>query len=202
MYSFVYTYARERLDKHLPEEAEHNDQFKNMVFDRLSHAMIESFDWAKESLVIDGQDETESVANIIRLESKETVAPLDTEVNAELRKLINEVEQETIEVTRLRKRLPLELKRQYQDLLTLTDQEVSAMLNDIDNQVDEDIIEEDRLPKFEDMDALVDDYENSSAILSDLKHSISKTCGEISKIDETLNFLDKAYQQRQLQFEQ
>jgi kinetochor protein Mis14/NSL1 len=204
MYRNVYEFGRQRLDKHLPQEAENNnDQLKNMVFEHLSQAMIQSFDWAKESMVVDGRDDTDSIASLINLKSKQTVVPLDKEANSELRKIIHEVEQETIALTQLRKNLPLQLRQDYQNLLSSTDAEVSQLLYDIDTryQDKDDNLDEEKIPKFEDLDALIDDYEEYTSVLHSLKLSLPKTSGEFNKINETIDFLEKIYQNQQNQLD-
>ena len=194
VYGQIYNRAKERLDIHLPQEGEDNVAFKNLVFEYISDLLVEGFELAKHSVVIDGRDVDDRIVDVLRLQPKEVIAPLDVSINDRLRQVLLNVEQKTIEVTKLRREIPAQVHAVYDDLVASVDSQVSKILEDIENS-GEDVEEvDDMIPRFEDIDAMVDDFEHHIFILNELKQSIPKCKAELDRFDETILFLENTHQ--------
>ena len=61
----------------------------------------------------------------------------DSEITIQLRKIFQEFEQETVDVTKLRRDLPKQASEMYNDIIKQTDGEVSEIINMIEQQSQE-----------------------------------------------------------------
>lgn len=163
---------------------------ENLVIETIT----EVFEMAKWAIIVDGNDfsqEDLSVKDVLLLQPTEEVMPFDTQLNLTLRGLIQEVERETTEVTRLRRELPERAKDAYDLLVTTTDQEVTALLKSL-NEADE---AEEPSPELEttvpNADDLTKNYEESILRLQALKRDLPEQITTMGSWGQTMEFLDK-----------
>ncbi|ABN65017.2 predicted protein [Scheffersomyces stipitis CBS 6054] len=200
VYSQIASKTTSKLDLHLPTS--NNDPLKIKVASVLEEFLLGAFDMAKSGFVVDGNDMGTSktaMSDILSLKARETVEPFDLETNARLRDILLKVEQETIEVTTLRRELPARAKQMYLELVSNTDKEVSAILEDLEKAAHTE--EEASTAELErilpHIDEFVKDYESHIHILNELKRAIPSRKAELDSLTETIDFLEKAYSQQQ-----
>lgn len=196
IYGQILNRTTSKLDLHLPSLR--SDPLKNKVANVLDEFLLGTFDLAKSSLVIDGQemaydDNDNDIKDLLTLKPREKVEPFDLATNSKLRDILLQVEEETTSLTRLRRELPVRVKDAYQKLVTKTDSEVSTLLAELDAQTDQ--TEPDiNIPN---MDETAADYEKHILILNDLNKTIPARKAELDRYDETILFLEVAYQQQE-----
>ncbi|CAK7893021.1 kinetochore-associated protein Nsl1p [[Candida] anglica] len=211
IYGQIYNNTTAKLDLHLPTS--NIDVLKKNVAGLLDEYLMDAFEMACNALVVDGQelstklshrkgqrrqDDEESRRQVIRdlleLAPREKIEPFDFELNGELRKLLQRVEEETIEVTQYRKEIPLKAMQEYERLVARTDDEVTGILRKLEKEAKQEaqiesvdeypIINEDRLNMIE------QDYEEALLKLNELKRSIPGEAAEIERLDDTIKFLE------------
>ena len=77
------------------------------------------------------------IHDILSLKTLENVEKIDSEITIQLRKIFQEFEQETVDVTKLRRDLPKQASEMYNDIIKQTDGEVSEIINMIEQQSQE-----------------------------------------------------------------
>lgn len=116
--------AMDKLNLHLP--ASENDPLKNEVSAMLEEFLVNSFDSSKYSILADGRDlDDTSIQDILLLRTLENVEQIDAETTSKLRSILQEFETETVEVTRMRREVPIRASDVYKDVITKVDDEVS-----------------------------------------------------------------------------
>lgn len=194
--------AQKKYKKHLPE-AGHNDPLQIEVENLVNETFIEVFEMAKWGLVVDGREFTDdevSMRDILLLNPTEEVMPLDTQLNLKLRSLIQEVEKETTEVTKLRRELPERAKDAYELLISTTDEEVTSIIKELNEKYEisqEDEIHPELLETIPSARDLLSDYEESIARLAALKSTLPKEFAQVESWKNTVTFLEENQQQQQ-----
>ncbi|KAK6199263.1 kinetochore protein Mis14 like-domain-containing protein [Scheffersomyces amazonensis] len=206
VYNQILNKTTSKLDLHLPTS--NNDPLKAKVGNLLDEFLLEAFELAKSAFIIDGKDidagDQLSISEILSLRAKETVEPFDLNINSRLREILLQVEQETVELTKLRRELPFKAKESYDNLVSSTDKEVSTILELLEQQEKEEeekddiLMNEDEIPNFS---SLLQDYERHILTLNDLKKSIPLRKAELDRFDETIQFLETAYKKQQIEFQ-
>ncbi|KAK6454284.1 kinetochore protein Mis14 like-domain-containing protein [Scheffersomyces xylosifermentans] len=203
IYTQILNETTEKLNLHLP--ASNGDPLKSKVATVLDEFLLGAFDLAKSAFVIDGIDmgadehaET-PINDILSPQTREVVEPFDSGVNKRLRDVLLNVEQETVQLTKLRRELPVRAKQAYLDLVSRTDKEVSTILEELERlanaeQGQEDEDTEKAIANIEDISQ---DYESHILILNELKRTIPVRRAELDSINETIQFLEKAYNHQQ-----
>lgn len=216
LYSQIYSKLSYRLNLHLPTS--NNDPLKENVVNILEKYMLEVFDMAQNALIVDGEelllgenvDESVSatklrqskLAEILQINSgtksvsQDEVEPFDQEKNLELREILQNIEQETIKVTALRRELPKQAKLVYNELVRRTDSEVTSILEELDGADETNANES----KAEDIStsgidptrlaSIQNDYEEALTRLVELKNVLPGQRAEIDRLDETITFLE------------
>ncbi|KAK6462505.1 kinetochore protein Mis14 like-domain-containing protein [Scheffersomyces coipomensis] len=202
VYNQIHNNITSKLDLHLPTL--NNDPLKSKVASALDEFLMEAFDLAKSAFIIDGQNiesnENIAISDLLALKAKETVEPFDLNINSRLRDVLLQVEQETVELTRLRRELPYQAQQTYENLVTLTDREVSRMLETLEEveTKEQDETEGNVIPNFSD---ILEDYETHILTLNELKKVIPLRKAELDKFDETIQFLETAYKKQQTELQ-
>ena len=80
---------------------------------------------------------------MLSLKSKEKIEPFDFELNAQLRDVLEHVEQETIQVSKLRRELPSRARETYDNLISNTDKDVSTILAELDSELQQELHNDD-----------------------------------------------------------
>lgn len=206
LYGQILSNATSKLDLHLPTS--NNDPLKTKVANLLDEFTLDAFDMAKQAIMIDGYDvsrikNTQPISDLLSLKSREKIEPFDFELNAQLRDVLEHVEQETIQVTKLRRDLPGKAKESYNSLISNTDNEVSVILAGLESesqqelQDDEDEQNSNVLTLIPRIDSIVDDYQEALLRLNHLKKSIPEQKSELDRLDETILHLESAYMRQQ-----
>ena len=196
IYGQILNQTTSKLDLHLPSLR--SDPLKNKVANVLDEFLMETFDLAKSSLVIDGQDITfegthQDIKDLLTLKPREKVEPFDLAINSKLRDILLQVEEETTALTRLRRELPIRVKDAYQNLVKKTDSEISTLLAELDEQ---NVTSDPEVTIPDNMDEIANEYEKHILILNDLNKTIPARKAELNRYDDTILFLEVAYQQQ------
>lgn len=189
-----------KLNLHLPTS---NDDLKNNVEIALEEFLIDVLEMAKPALMVDGIDVAQEglkILSILSLKPKEVVEPFDIELNNQLREILLQVEQETVELTRLRRELPLSARKAYNDLVSKTDIEVSEGLADLEREEalekDKKVHEETEEDVVGDTKKIASEYEQYILTLDGLKGSLPELQGELVRYEKMVKFLEGAYTQQ------
>lgn len=207
LYGQILNNTTSKLDLHLPTS--NNDPLKTKVANLLDDFIIDAFEMAKQSIMIDGYDMSgrknpKPISELLSLKSKEKIEPFDFELNAQLRDVLEHVEQETIQVSKLRRELPSRARETYDNLISNTDKDVSTILAELDSELqqelhndDDDETGKDDLSLVPRIDSIVEDYQQAFLILNNLKRKIPEQKSELDKLDETIQLLETAYRRQQ-----
>lgn len=207
LYGQILNNTTSKLDLHLPTS--NNDPLKTKVANLLDDFIIDAFEMAKQSIMIDGYDMSgrknpKPISELLSLKSKEKIEPFDFELNAQLRDVLEHVEQETIQVSKLRRELPSRARETYDNLISDTDKDVSTILAELDSELqqelhndDDDETGKDDLSLMPRIDSIVEDYQQAFLILNNLKRKIPEQKSELDKLDETIQLLETAYRRQQ-----
>ncbi|OBA22090.1 hypothetical protein METBIDRAFT_31048 [Metschnikowia bicuspidata var. bicuspidata NRRL YB-4993] len=140
VYRQVFYASQEKFKKLLPGCAPH-DEFLMQVQNMMSANLETTFEKAKYALIVDGEDLADNdvhLNKLLTIEEREEVVPFDTELNQQLRDLIKQVENETTEVTQLRRELPQEARAAYEKLVLSIDQQVTDFIKEITENAETD----------------------------------------------------------------
>lgn len=207
LYGQILNNTTSKLDLHLPTS--NNDPLKTKVANLLDDFILDAFEMAKQSIMIDGYDMSgrnnpKPISELLSLKSKEKIEPFDFELNAQLRDVLEHVEQETLQVSKLRRELPSRARETYDNLISNTDKDVSTILAELDSELqqelhndDDDETGKDDLSLVPRIDSIVEDYQQAFLILNNLKRKIPEQKSELDKLDETIQLLETAYRRQQ-----
>ncbi|KAF3988079.1 hypothetical protein FT663_02650 [Candidozyma haemuli var. vulneris] len=194
--------AQKKYEQHLPVSGRH-DPLQIEVENSVNEMFAEVFEMAKWALIVDGNDFAEndiSMKEFLSLRPTEEVMPLDTQLNSKLRTVIQEVEKETTEVTRLRRELPERAKDAYESLISSTDEDVTAFIKNLNEKYEtsqEDEIHPELLETIPSAQDLLSDYEESIARLSALKNELPRQLAQMESWNSTIEFLEERREQQQ-----
>lgn len=206
LYGQILNNTTSKLDLHLPTS--NNDPLKTKVANLLDDFILDAFEMAKQSIMIDGYDMSgrknpKPISELLSLKSKEKIEPFDFELNAQLRDVLEHVEQETIQVSKLRRELPSRARETYDNLISNTDKDVSTILAELDSELQQELHSDDDEPDKDGssliprIDSIVDDYQQAFLLLNNLKRKIPEQKSELDKLDETIQLLETAYRRQQ-----
>lgn len=191
--------SQAKIQHHLPVSDRHDPlrvEVENIVNDNLAAA----FEMAKLAFIVDGRDLAEEnvlIRDILALQPLEEVVPFDTELNQKLRAVIQLVEKETTEVTRLRRELPQQARDAYESLVASTDQEVTSIIKelaDVEREMVDIPTREETIPNA---DGIVQDLEESIKSLAGLKSALPRQQAQLDSLDQTITFLEESYRRQQ-----
>ncbi|ODQ64227.1 hypothetical protein NADFUDRAFT_66985 [Nadsonia fulvescens var. elongata DSM 6958] len=144
--SNLMTAAKEKLDLHLPnpgtQDKDNEDPMRERVNELVNEFILETFELTKHSLIVDGipMSSAQSLKTHLN-QPNELIDPYDTELNEELRTVFQQVDEETLRVTQMRRNVPQELAESYQ---LITEEEARLLhqkqpsiddMDDVDEQV-------------------------------------------------------------------
>ncbi|KAJ8142750.1 hypothetical protein OY671_004115 [Metschnikowia pulcherrima] len=138
VYRQLFYAAQTKIQQTLPG-CEPHDQFSTQVQNIINKRIEDTFERAKYALIVDGMDmanDDTSISELFAIRPNEEVVPFDTALNQQLRDLIEHVERETTEVTRLRRELPQQARAAYEQLVADTDAQVTEIVKAIENGED------------------------------------------------------------------
>lgn len=199
-----------KIETHLPQK----DHIRDEVLDLLHDFLIEVFEDAKHAMIVDGIDlsaNNSSIQDVLSIKPREKTEPFNIEENDKLRDILKSFEEETIEVTKLRKKIPQDISSVFDSIIDSTDAEVTQILNELEDkdtpdkenneednndQESKDNKEEDKgEDKEEDTkNQMINDYEQHLIKLLELKEQIPKQLSEIDRLNEITVFLQNKYE--------
>lgn len=193
--------ARVKLNLNLPSSSQDTqDPLTLKIVEMIEEFILEMLEMSRHSLVIDGDETVQSISKLLDkpLERKYRksfspknvltrieIAPFDMELNQELRKVYQQVEQETLEVTQLRREYPakaLELYKESFNDSPITTETEETQLDQLD-QLDS------KIPR---LDSIIEDYNESLQQLAALKAQLPKQANEMDKLNQLITFLNKS----------
>ncbi|RKP30135.1 Mis14-domain-containing protein [Metschnikowia bicuspidata] len=119
------------LRLHLPN-CSSVDPYRIDVENALNAHLAQTFDRARYALVVDGMDLEEanlSIESVLALAPHIEVEPYDPGLDAKLRNVLQQLEDLTVQVTRLRRELPLQARDAYEQLVATAEQELKGLLD-------------------------------------------------------------------------
>ncbi|CAN6621274.1 kinetochore-associated protein Nsl1p [Trichomonascus vanleenenianus] len=172
--------AEAKLNLHLPttEEAS-QDPLRDQVRDLVEMFVHDTFEMARHAMIVDGEDMSEKESLQLMLDtSNEEIEPFDVDLNEKLRRIYAEVDERTLEVSELRRSVPLQVVERYEMANRPIVEDNSAMEDDTDHiAVDIDFKEVEK------------DYEAALEQLAKLRGSVPDSYAELDKLRETIQYL-------------
>lgn len=207
---FVYTQIlnkiTSKLDLHLPMSD--SDPLKNKVASALHEFLIGGFELAKSALIVDGNEDfledksLLSISDILSLKPKETVEPFDLKINSNLREIVLNVEKETVNLTKLRRDLPLKTNEIYELVFMKIKEDVNKVIADIDSECNEIY---DSLPSHNNipnLNLIIQDYDLYLSCIDELMKTIPNQIAEVDRLNDSLLFIEKAYEKQNSEISQ
>lgn len=190
--------AQTKIKHYLPV-SDSNDPLQIEVENLVNEHLAEVFEMAKSALIVDGHDlgqEDVSIKDLLSLKPTEEVVPFDTDLNQKLRLIIQNVEKETTEVTRLRRELPQRARDAYESLVANTDQEVTTLIKELNDYETPQKLPSllDTIPKSEE---LADEFLQSVLKLHALKNFLPKHRAQLDSLNQTIQFLEDSYRKQE-----
>ncbi|ODQ79460.1 hypothetical protein BABINDRAFT_8391 [Babjeviella inositovora NRRL Y-12698] len=203
--------ASDKLNLHLPSSSNTPNSKKSALYStsddplklRIS-AMIhdfidDAFELAKEGMIIDGH-EPSSRSPLLKyveqqLRTPTRVEPYDFAMNEELRRLYQSVEEETLQLTKMRSEIPQRTVREYESIIGKIDAEVNDFIKALEEQTSAEL---EVIAKNADLDTpelegVTEDYEECILELSRLAKGVSMQQSNLQKIDDICDFLLQNY---------
>jgi len=144
-----------KLNLHLPTT--HNDPIKNEVYLKVETCLLNSFQNLLCSLLVDGEDRrNEPIRELLLVNDKDDeVEPFDVELDNELRTILTEYDDVTVELSELKRSLLKGISEKYQNSVVRIDDEVTRIIRLIDENVgqrEKEGVIDDALAKLGDVD--------------------------------------------------
>lgn len=126
-----------KLNLHLPTS--HNDPIKNEVYLKVENCLLNTFQNLLSSLLVDGEDRSrESIRELLLVNDKDDdVEPFDVELDNELRTVLTEYDDVTVELSELKRTLLKGIVEKYQNSVARIDDEVTRIIGLIDESVEQ-----------------------------------------------------------------
>ncbi|CAM9013592.1 unnamed protein product, partial [Wickerhamomyces anomalus] len=166
--------ATDKLNLYLPT-SDHSDPLKSRVSSLVNDFIYEIFEASKNSLDIDGATGNRDSLRSLLENSTNEVEPFDFSLQDQVRKAYQEVEQETIKLTKMRRDAPSEIKKSYEDSLEQSLSKIETLQKELENLESENEADienhEDQFKRgvssrLEDM---ISDYEESMRSIKEIK---------------------------------
>ncbi|EGW29934.1 uncharacterized protein SPAPADRAFT_63557 [Spathaspora passalidarum NRRL Y-27907] len=199
VYNQLYISTMDRLNLHLPTEE--NDPMKNQVATILNEFLLNVFDDARHSLIVDGVADDKPISEVLALpERQEVVEPFDVELNQQLKDTLLEFENEIVKSTTQKRELPKQAAAEYEKFVDRVDQGVSEYLAKIDEEVEVINNQESFDFEIEDKDIPYEElrakYLDTLEKLDELKQIVPETESRLERDLQTMAFLEQAYERQ------
>lgn len=183
--------AIEKLNRDLPRQTSTaDDPLRRRVTEFIEAFVDETFELTKYSMIVNGQDISHS-ASLKRILSSEiddeAIEPFDKELNRKLRELYTKVDNETLAVTEMRKKIPQYQAESYKDAITQHEKLMADVVNKTvaSSDIGQGISQEDR----ERLIRLENQYKDIQKRLKGLQTSVPDVYTELEQLQETLTVL-------------
>lgn len=183
--------AIEKLNRDLPRQTSTmDDPLRRRVTEFIEAFLDETFELTKYSMIVNGQDisHSGSIKRILSSEiDDEAIEPFDKELNRQLRELYTKVDNETLAVTEMRKKVPQYQSEAYKEAISHHEKLMTEVINktvansDIGQGIS--LIDQERLLSLESQ------YKDLENRLKDLKTSVPDVYTELEQLQETLAVL-------------
>ncbi|ODV75560.1 MIND complex subunit NSL1 [Cyberlindnera jadinii NRRL Y-1542] len=187
--------AKNKLDLYLPN-ADDKDALKSKVFSLVDDFIYEIFERSKDGMEIDGMDRSVSLRSMLENPTNE-VEPFDFALQEEVRKLYQEVEDETMRLTKLRREKPQSLKRSYEESFNSSMEKLHSLEREIEALEEEEDSRDTELDAHMDkvqslrpkLDEMTREYADSLHSLKEIRDEIPKQRDELSKLNQITKFI-------------
>lgn len=188
--------ATDKLNLYLPT-SDHSDPLKSRVSSLVNDFIYEIFEASKNSLDIDGATGNRDSLRSLLENSTNEVEPFDFSLQDQVRKAYQEVEQETIKLTKMRRDAPSEIKKSYEDSLEQSLSKIETLQKELEileseNEADienhEDQFKQGVSSRLED---IISDYEESMRSIKEIKDQMPQERNEIEKLNNIIEFLQQ-----------
>lgn len=176
-----------KLSLHLPTD----DSLKVRVKELVEEFIQETFEMARHSMVVNGVDMTtqESLSGALTRDT-EAVEPFDVELNEKLRNMYAQVDEETMEVTKLRRQVPEEAKQAYLDKLQENEDALRRAEEEQEEKDQAEQEENDELPKSSvPWERIQEDYHDTLKLIHSLVKSVPEVYSGLNELQEALEFV-------------
>ncbi|KAK9480565.1 kinetochore protein Mis14 like-domain-containing protein [Lipomyces japonicus] len=189
--------AKKKIDSNLPD-SQIQDPLKGEVEILVNDFITRIFQTAKHSLVINGVEGSDiSIENLINgsaepVQVAEQHESFDLELNEKVRELYAQIDEETVQVTALRRQAPLKAVESYKAELERIEKDLQSALASGDeeqsgvNQDEEQVDTSTTLPR---QDELRSHFQELVATLKDMKKSLPSTSSKIDRAEAAVAHL-------------
>ncbi|KAI5959122.1 hypothetical protein CANMA_004140 [Candida margitis] len=183
------------LNLHLPTS--HNDPIKNEVYQKVEKCLLNSFQNLLSSLLVDGEDRSNvPIQELLSVDDKDDdVEPFDIELNNQLREILTEYDDVTVELSELKRALSRRAVEKYQNSVVRVDDEVTRIIKLIDEKVEqsvEDNSDRDAATKLLseiNIDQLNETYYGYLQTINQLNDTVPRLKQEVSAYSKSVDFL-------------
>ncbi|KAK9446433.1 kinetochore protein Mis14 like-domain-containing protein [Limtongia smithiae] len=193
--------AKSRVSQHFPlaTAGSKDEVLRTEVEALVQQFILEMFDMAKHGIVVNGQDGSEiSLQSLLNSDTTKNEAdnyePFDLELNEEVRQLYAQIDEETVEVTKLRREAPLrtlanykrqleELEKQQQEHFSVNDEEQKVDADKAQLTVDEVLLRKTNVET---------DFNEFVASLREMKKDIPGTLSKLDRASAAITHLNNS----------
>lgn len=191
--------AKNKLDLYLPN-ADDKDPLKSKVFSLVDDFIYEIFERSKDGMEIDGMDRSVSLRSMLENPTNGTywrclvywdsmtnynckeVEPFDFALQEEVRKLYQEVEDETMRLTKLRREKPQSLKRSYEESFNSSMEKLHSLEREIE------ALEEEEDSRDTELDAHMDKVQSLRPKLDEMTREYADSLHSLKEIRDVRIF--------------
>ncbi|KAK9372683.1 kinetochore protein Mis14 like-domain-containing protein [Lipomyces chichibuensis] len=190
--------AKAKIDSNFPtQQSGGQDPLKEQVEEILKQFILRTIELSKFSLVVNGieganpsLDSLMRGADLDKEEDADKYEPFDLELNEQVRELYAQIDEETVEVTKLRRETPLRALESYKSKLEMLDeQRTNAQTDDVamDDADSADVKVEEFLPRRE---SIMADFEKLIATLREMKKSVPAAASKLDRAEAAVTHLN------------
>ena len=183
-----------KLNLHLPTT--HNDPIKNEVYLKVETCLLNSFQNLLCSLLVDGEDRrNEPIRELLLVNDKDDeVEPFDVELDNELRTILTEYDDVTVELSELKRSLLKGISEKYQNSVVRIDDEVTRIIRLIDENVgqrEKEGVIDDALAKLGDVDIdrMNEEYFKYLQTVNQLSEEVPLLRSDVGAYSKLVDFL-------------
>ena len=182
--------------------------------------LTDTFQQLVKGLLVDGQDVSSmSINEVLKVDGQDdNVETFDSSIDNKLKQILIKNDELVVEVTRMKRTLPMKVQDLYQDLTSSIEEEVSDVLKIIDEETEEyrvntlgegisgtngiskarQTLVDDELVQFN-FDDLNDTYRNYLELADSLNKKLPSLKLELQRYSKTVNFLKTMHEQQNQQ---